>query len=263
MFEFHADKNIYFKMQLDNAREYVVPFIEKVFPLSKSHSVLEIGCAEGGVLKACLEKCGSGIGVELSTHRAKLAKEYLKEEIAEGSAKIIAADIYDAAFEKEFKNAFDLIILKDVIEHIHDQQRIMLQLKNYLKPGGKIFLGFPPWQMPFGGHQQVCKSKLLSKLPYYHLLPTPVYKLMLKSFGENELVIKDLIEVKETGISIERFEKILHSLNYKIDNRLFYFINPIYKYKFGLKARQQNSIVAAIPWVRNFFTTCMYYVVSV
>lgn len=263
MFEFHADKNVYFNMQYENARDYVIPFIEKTFPLNKNFNVLEIGCAEGGVLKALLDKAGNGIGVELSESRAAMAKDFLQEEILQGRAKILASDIYDPQFEKEFQAAFDLIVLKDVIEHIHDQQKIMTQLKNYLKPAGKIFLGFPPWQMPFGGHQQICKSKLLSKLPYYHLLPAPLYKLVLKSFGENEIAIKDLLEVKETGISIERFEKILKQLNYKIDHRTFYFINPIYKYKFGWKAKEQNKVIAAVPWMRNFLTTCIYYLVSV
>ena len=49
---------------------------------------------------------------------------------------------------------FDLILLKDVIEHIPDQERVIPYLKEFLKPGGRVFFGFPPWYMPHGGHQQ-------------------------------------------------------------------------------------------------------------
>lgn len=61
--------------------------------------------------------------------------------------------------------------------------------------------------MPHGGHQQICESKFLSMLPYYHLLPSFLYKLVLRSFGEAPSTIECLMEVKSTGISIERFEK--------------------------------------------------------
>ncbi len=84
---------------------------------------------------------------------------------------------------------------------------------------------------------------------------------MLKAFGEKPKTIDDLVEIKETGISIERFEKLIQKNNYSIQKRTFYFINPIYKYKFGIKPREQNSIVKKIPYLRNFLTTCMYYIV--
>ena len=259
MYEFHKDKEAYFKQQVENAANYVIPFIEKTFPVKQGTKVLEVGCAEAGVLKAFLNKGCTGVGVELSDSRAQMAKDFLKEEIEQGNVRIISKNIYDESFINEFSNQFDLIVLKDVIEHIHDQQRIIIQLKAFLKPGGKIFFGFPPWYMPFGGHQQVCKNKLLSKLPYYHLLPMPVYKMVLKWGGEKDTTIADLAEVKDTGISIERFERCLGKAGLKIDSKTYYLINPIYRYKFGWKPREQNKLISAIPFVRDFFTTCMYY----
>jgi len=162
----------------------------------------------------------------------------------------------------EFKEDFDLIILRDVIEHIHNQEKFMNCLKKFLKPGGKVFFGFPPWQNPFGGHQQICKSKLLSKLPFFHLLPLPLYKGVLKIFGESTSTINDLAEIKETGISIERFERILKKENWVTDKKMFFFINPNYEVKFGLKPRASFGFISAIPVVRNFFTTACYYLVS-
>jgi len=206
-------------MQVDNAAKYVIPFIEKSFPVKSDFRVLEIGCGEGGVLKAFLDRGCSGVGVELSESRTESARKFLANYFSEGKVELYAKDIYDSAFQKLFANAFDLIVLKDVIEHIPNQEKIIPQLKNYLKKGGKIFLGFPPWYMPFGGHQQVCRSKLLAAAPYYHLLPTPLYKGILKIFGEKEIVINDLMDVKKTGISIERFERIVRSSGLKADHK--------------------------------------------
>ena len=70
----------------------------------------------------------------------------------------LCQNIYEDAFLSRFKNQFDVIILKDVIEHVPEQEKFVPYLKNFLKPGGQIFFGFPPWYMPFGGHQQVCKN---------------------------------------------------------------------------------------------------------
>lgn len=261
-FEFHNDKETYFRYQTENAEKYVIPFIQERFPLREGDRVLEIGCAEGGVLKAFMDMGCHGTGVELVDFRYQDAKQFLKDYLEAGKCELYSRNIYDETFQKEFKGRFDLIILKDVIEHIHDQKKLMGILKGYLSPKGHIYFGFPPWMMPFGGHQQIAHSKLLSKLPYYHLLPMPLYKGMLRAGGEDEKTVADLEEIKETGISLERFERIVKQTNYSVENKRLYFINPIYEYKFGLKPRLKIPLLGDIPWLRNFVTTCGYYLIK-
>jgi hypothetical protein len=72
----------------------------------------------------------------------------------------------------------------------------------------------------------------------------------------------ELLEIKETGISIERFEKITKNAGYKIVDKIHYLINPIYIYKFGLRPRKQAKLISAIPYVRDYFTTCVYYLIT-
>ena len=117
-YEFHKDKKRYFEYQRINADKYLIPFIEEVKKVGPGTEVLEIGCAEGGVLKAFLDRGCNGTGVELSDSRAQLASEYLEEEIQAGKAAIISKNIYDVDFETEFGGKFDIIVLKDVIEHL-------------------------------------------------------------------------------------------------------------------------------------------------
>ncbi len=260
-FEFHSDTELYFRYQTENAERYVIPFIQEHFKLEPGFRVLEIGCAEGGVLKAFMDMGCHGTGVELVDFRLENAKGFLKEYVDRGVCELYSRNIYDEAFLNEFRGRFDLIVLKDVIEHIHDQQKLMGILRQYLTDRGRIYFGFPPWQMPFGGHQQIAKSKL-SKLPYFHLLPMGMYKGVLRAFGEDTKTVDDLAEIKETGISLERFESIVRKTGYVVEGKRLYFINPIYEYKFGLKPRKQSALVAAIPWVRNFLTTCGYYLIK-
>lgn len=258
----HRDSRLRFQQQADNSEAYVIPFIEEVFPLSADSRIMEIGCDAGGVLLPLLQRGCACTGIELSAFRIKLAEDYLHEYVNSGQLRLINKNIYDLDFLGEFKNSFDLIILKDVIEHIPDQDRLMGYLKQLLRPEGKIFLGFPPWYMPHGGHQQVCNNKVLSMFPYIHLLPMPVYKSILKGCGETEPTVKELMDVKETGISIERFQRILRKNHYSIVHQRFYLINPIYRYKFGWQPRVQSGIISHIPFFRNFVTTCVYYLVG-
>ncbi len=237
----------------------MIPFIEKYFSLNKGMRVLEIGCAEAGVLKAFLERDCVCVGVELSPDRLENGAKRLPEYVKNGQLSLIARDIYQVDPEKDFGGSFDLILLKDVIEHIHEQEKLIAWMQSFLRPGGVVFFGFPPWQMPFGGHQQVLHNKFLSKLPYFHLLPASVYGAILQKAGENR---EAFLEIKETGISIERFERIVKETGYQISGKLFYLINPIYQYKFNLKGRKQFRFLASIPVVRNFFTTCVFYLIK-
>lgn len=259
MFDFHQDRRRYFEMQIENTVEYLIPFVEEKFAIKPGMRVLEIGCGEGGVLKAFIDRGCTGVGVELAEPRLVHAREWLKEDIEAGKIRFISKDIYKTDVEKDLNGSFDLILLKDVIEHIHDQDRLIRWMKTYLAPGGAVFFGFPPWQMPFGGHQQMCRGKLMSKLPYYHLLPRPLYKWMLQAAGEPW---EELVEIKDTGISIERFERIVKQSGYSVLHHRHYLINPIYKYKFGWEGKEQVGFIKALPVVRNFFTTCVYYLIQ-
>lgn len=258
----HKDEQVRFQQQVDNARQYLLPFIEQAFPITTELTVLDIGCGDGGVLLPFLEKGCTCTGIELDAIKSEFAKNFLSAYIEKGQVEIVNQNIYEEAALTNYAHQFDLIILKDVVEHIPDQERFIPYLKKFLKPGGHVFFGFPPWYMPHGGHQQVCKHKLLTVLPWFHLLPRPLYRGFLKAFGEHEPVIQELLEIKDTGISIERFERIVKKNGYTIPLQKHFLINPIYEFKFGWKPRKQFGIIKAIPFFRNFVTTCVYYLIK-
>lgn len=262
MFEFHQDKRTYFDYQYRTAKEYILPFVRKHHLLPATAKILEIGCGEAGVLKAFLEEGCECVGIELHESRIETAKTFMPEPVANGQLRLIARNIYDIDPGQEAGFRFDLIILKDVIEHIPDQDRFMTFLHQFLAPQGVVFFAFPPWYMPFGGHQQICRNKWLSKLPYYHLLPSALYQQVLRWGGETEQTVQELQEIKDTGISIERFESILNKRNYRVLQRKIFLINPIYQYKFGWAPRTQNALLSKLPYVRDFLSTAAYFLVG-
>ncbi len=262
VYDFHKDKTAYHLIQYKNARHSILPFVSKNTGLEPPARILEIGSGEGGNLKPFAEAGYDCTGVELSPSRVALANEFCKKEVETGKIRFITKDIYDLEIPSTDEEKFGLIFLKDVLEHIPDQGKLMHRLKLFLKPDGLIFLGFPSWYMPFGGHQQMCFNKVLARTPWFHLLPMAVYKKILQWFNKHQAQNGGLMEIRETGISIHRFERILKKENYEIRKRRFYLIPPIYSYKFGLKVRRLTPLIGTLPLFRELFITSAYYLIS-
>lgn len=257
MQERHKNRLLYFNEQAITTKQYVIPFIESVCPLKPEMRILEIGCGEGGNLKPFLDEGYPCTGIDLNAAQIANARRFFAGHPHEEKLTLIERDIYDI----ENPERYDIIMLRDVIEHIHNQERFMAFLKKFINPGGVVFFGFPAWQMPFGGHQQICVSRIC-KVPFIHLLPKKWYAALLRKAGEKESTVQALLEIKETGITLERFERILNKENYTVLKKEYWFIQPNYEVKFHLKKRRVLPLLRSIPYLRDFYTTAGYYVVT-
>lgn len=251
----HSDRALYFKEQIYTTQKYVIPFIEKHKKITSNTSVLEIGCGEGGNLKPLLDLGCRVTGIDISEGKISAGEALFADHSLRRNLSFICEDIYNV---ESLDRTFDVIILRDVIEHIPNQERFLPFIRRFLKADGCVFIAFPPWQNPFGGHQQICKNKMISHMPYIHLLPRPVYKKWLHAAGEN---VEEMLDIKTTGISLERFFSIVKKGGYKIDRKILFFINPNYEVKFGLNPKTLWRITN-IPYLRNFYTTCGYFLLS-
>ena len=140
---------------------------------------------------------------------------------------------------------FDIVLIHDCVEHIEqpDKEEFFTKIKPLVHEKGIVFFAFPAWQMPFGGHQQICKSKI-SKLPFIHLLPSPLYKGLLRLGKENEGTINELLSIKRSKMPVEKFEKVAKETGFEIIDKQLWFINPHYEQKFHLKPRKLNAMMA-------------------
>jgi SAM-dependent methyltransferase len=252
------DRKQYFQEQSYTTEKFVIPYIRDIMQITSDIKIAEIGCGEGGNLKPFLDKGCSVVGIDLSDWKISQAVKFFENHPLKENLKLINKDIYEIQEDSNLK--FDLIIMRDTLEHIPNQDLFLEHLKLFLKPNGKVFFSFPAWRMPFGGHQQMCQNKFLSNLPYFHLLPNVIYGPILKFFGESPDSINAQFEVKKTRISLQKFKHIIFQ-NYKIEKQTFYFINPNYEIKFKLKPRKLPSVLN-IPYLRDFFVTTMYSMVS-
>jgi SAM-dependent methyltransferase len=260
MHERHTDRELYFREQSHTTRKHVIPFISGVKPVTPALSVLEIGCGEGGNMLPFLEAgCSRVTGIDISEYKIENARMFYSAIPGGESVEFIAADIYDCGSA----GRFDLIMMRDVLEHIHDQARFIAFVKSLLADEGVLFIAFPPWNNPFGGHQQVCDSRILSRMPWIHLLPRGLYRMLLRTFGESQAKIEGLLEIKDTGINLGRFERIIKKEGFSVLKKSLWFINPNFEVKFGLRPRSLPSFAGKIPFLRNFLATTGYYIISV
>jgi SAM-dependent methyltransferase len=49
--------------------------------------------------------------------------------------------------------AFDFVFCASLIEHVPDAAALLVELYRVLRPGGRCYVGFPPFYSPAGGHQ--------------------------------------------------------------------------------------------------------------
>lgn len=252
----HKDRKKYFQEQVITTTKYVIPYLNQ-FKQTESISVLEIGCGEGGNLQPFLNQGCSAVGVDLAKDKIANGKEYLSDYINNKRCILHDSDV----FKIDSLGEFDLIFFRDVIEHIRDHRKLLAFTKAHLKADGVAFIAFPPWQNPFGGHQQMLNS-FLSKIPFIHLLPKNFYRKILEITGEKDEVINELLELNDSKVTVEHFENLVQESNFSLLDARLYFINPNYEVKFNLKPIILAKFLTHIPILRNFLTTTCYAVLK-
>ena len=254
MQERHKDYKTYFEESISSSVKYYIPYIKECasLPIGKSLKVLEVGCGLGGNLFPFAEMGCKVSGVDIDALSVEYARAFYAERGVE--ADFTCEDIH--AYADDVK--YDLILLHDAIEHITDKDRLMHRLHSMLADNGVLYVAFPAWCMPFGGHQQVCRS-FLSKCPFIHLLPRKVYVWLLRKFGESEGTIRSLMDTRNARMHIQAFQSLCDKTDFEVINRMLYFINPHYEVKFGLKPRKLWRVLAVMPYMRDFFSTSCHY----
>ena len=119
-------------------------------------------------------------GIDIDSGRIQQAVQFF--QLAGQTGRFLCHDFLTCPLPNSPKDCFDLILVHDVIEHIAPQAKLpfLQHIHGFLRCGGIVFIGFPAWHNPFGGHQQI-SAGLASKLPFIHLLPNPLYQWMLQS----------------------------------------------------------------------------------
>ena len=97
-------------------------------------SVLDLGCASGGLLALLHGEASHLAGLELSETAAQGAAQ-VADLVVQG-----ALEDPDLPFEAGF---YDLVVLADVLEHLADPDAALRRAAGWCKPGGAVLISVP------------------------------------------------------------------------------------------------------------------------
>jgi 2-polyprenyl-3-methyl-5-hydroxy-6-metoxy-1,4-benzoquinol methylase len=230
--------------QQNHTRGYLIPYFDEHLPDWRNCRILEVGCAEGGFLDV-LEAAGiHAAGIELMQDRVERA------HTLNPKLNVRVGDITDPVLRNQFDDGFDLIILRDVIEHIPNREATFQNLEKLLNPDGCVYITFPPRFSPFGGHHQNGRSAL-KRMPWLHLLPAWKVRMLGRWFRENEHIIEGAIHNFRNGLSVRRFIRLYKMYGFEPAVNELFLSRPIYKTRFGWKTIRFPNI----PFFREFLAT--------
>ena len=237
-------KEYYWTYQSKLAELHYIPLFASWGISLEGKKVLDVGCGDGGFTAALADAGAICTGVEVRdfgwehTH-ANL--RFLQQDILADEAQLVLGDDYD------------IIILRDVIEHIslRSKHQFMAALRKFTSSQGIILMTFPPFYSPFGLHQQTFLKSFLKKLPYLGWIPGPILDVLLKIVGESDKARTDVKEIRECRMTLRRFRKMTKKLNYPIENEKYYLIRPSHELRYGWKLRE--SRLATVPILREIF----------
>ncbi len=230
--------------------EYLLPHFERHIPgfSDTGNKVLEIGCAEGGLLSIFTKRGYQADGVELEASRAAIAKERLPHP-----ERVIVGDITDPLLEEQLDGPYDIIVMREVIEHILDKPAAVEMIFSLLKPGGYLFITFPLKYSPFSGHQQIAGKPLKYAL-YISLYPTRLIRLLGKRFT-TEAATREILYLKKCLITFGLLQRLIKGKG-EVRHVDFFISRPIYRYRFGFRTIRMPNI----PVLRELAMGCEAFV---
>src|SRR5215211_6829194 len=110
--------------------------------------ILDAGCGTGQMLKH-LEELGEAIGIDTSAQATAFAQSRGVKSLVRGS--ITAVPFPEATF--------DCVVALDVIEHVDDDLGILKALHDVIKPGGRLIVTVPAYEILWSEHDDINHHK--------------------------------------------------------------------------------------------------------
>lgn len=231
-----AEKHFY--EQVNYTRQYLVSYLEKnIKGFDKSKKILDIGCAEGGTVYELRQQGYICDGIEIDSGRAKIAENHIGD-----LASITVGDITKSL---RIKNKYDIVIMRDVIEHIDEKEKALANISSLLTEKGALFITFPLKFSPYAGHNQTAKN-WLKYFWYITLLPKPIIKLIVPQKNAS-----GLLYLKKNALSYYKLNQLVKK-DWNFIRKDFFISRPIFKIRFGWKIVKLPNI----PIIREFVNGC-------
>ncbi len=140
----------YFQWEYDQAERSYSAFEPHIN--LKGKSVLDVGCGLGGKALFYLRKGARSVtGLDISQTNAMISQSCLTERDPDSSQRPCLV-VADAAAMPFADDGFDAAVSTYTFEHLADPSRVLGEMQRVIKPGGEVFISFPPYFSPWGAH---------------------------------------------------------------------------------------------------------------
>lgn len=245
----------YWGYMYDLSNDYMLDYLERQGISFPETRVIEIGAAEGGNLCAMAQRGAKElVGTDIAEERLRSARKIAR--ILELPITYTSNDIIYQEQPPEWIGHFDLALLRDVIEHLDDAEVALRNIGKLLRPGGTLYVTFPPWYSPFGGHQQLLVNGA-SRIPWIHVLPRALFERAIASGRPNDVV--EVRRLREIRMTTTKFRRAASLAGYDLIDEQLFFIRPVFRSKFGLRPISAN-LLRRFPGLRDVFALEAGYV---
>ena len=231
---------------------YFLPFagMDAIFT---DKTVLDIGCGPAGkTLFYAKQGVKKIYGIEIlekyRTQADALAEKLNLNHLFE----FVCANAKQLPFDD---NSIDTVIMSEVFEHIQDPGVVLKEALRVLKPGGRVYLSFPPYHHPYGAH-----LKDAIGMPWVHLFFSDetlikVYSDAVRHLPDGQERIDFRISKDENG---KEYFSYINKMTMRQAKKIIRCHNPVYQRVIPLKPCLK--ILSKLPIIKEMFVKMVVYV---
>ena len=240
----------------DTIRLYMDRYTKEEMFLDKE--VLDMGCGAAGKSLYYVSLGAKHVtGVDIVAHY-KAEAEAMAQSL--GFADRFSF-VLGSAYEMPFADrSFDTVIMNDFMEHVDDPAAALKEAMRLVRPGGRIFIKFPPYYHPTGAHLSDAINIPWVQLFYSDDALIKAYKTLIRGVPDEADRLALRFYTDENGVekigyinkmTLKKFKGILRDLS----------VEPQYYREIPL--RPYFALFAKLPVLRELFVKMAIVVIEV
>jgi 2-polyprenyl-3-methyl-5-hydroxy-6-metoxy-1,4-benzoquinol methylase len=217
-------------------------------PPLEGKTVLDVGCGDGTlVIDMALRGAKQSLGIDINPKQIEVAnwnlrKNYphLKSVVQFRTQEVTALD----------QSEFDDITAKNTFEHILNLDECLVTMRNILRPGGRIYIGFAPlYHCVTGDH-----GRFKMPIPWGHVIFSENYLLKRLKRLEPKTKVTSVRDMHLNQLTVHDFKRLFHESGLKV---VFYKVNVSER-----KLIRLFNILRKLPFAEKYFTYSMYCILE-